>query len=107
MGVAGHQCQFQVDCRKPTRLYSDIPKIADFGQVGWPQVDANDWYLGPLPRCGHVHYDNVVGARQDGSGFNGSAKANYPPLMCQFLASRIFDDWHNRAKAPNGGGWNL
>ena len=36
VSVAGHQCQLKVDYSKPTRLYSDIPKIADFGKVGWP-----------------------------------------------------------------------
>ena len=57
VSAAGHQCQLKVDYSKPTRLYSDIPGITDFGQVGWPQVDANDWYMGPLPRCEHVYYD--------------------------------------------------
>ena len=100
VSVAGHQCQFEVDYSKPTRLLSDVPGIADFGKVGWPVVDANDWYLGPLPRCGQHHKDPVVGAKADGSGFNSSAKANYPPNMCRFVAVRIFDDWFGRAFTP-------
>ena len=64
----------------------------DFGKVGCPIVDANDWYLGPLLRCGHQHKDPVVGAKADGSGHKSNAKANYPPNMCRFWAVRIFDD---------------
>ena len=105
VSVAGHQCQFKVDYAKPTRLYSDIARIADFGQVGWLQVDANDWYMGPLPRCGHVHYDNVVGAKQDGSVFNCSATANYPPLMCQVLSHAHLRQLAQQSKcAWRGGG---
>ena len=35
------RCQFPgVDRRKPTRLYSDILKMADFGKVGWSRFDS-------------------------------------------------------------------
>ena len=39
--VAGHQCQFEgVDRAKPTRLYSDILAMAEFGYEGWPKFDS-------------------------------------------------------------------
>ena len=55
VAVAGHQCQFPgIDRKKPTRLYSDILSMADFGYVGWPRFDTRGFYLGPLPKlCGH------------------------------------------------------
>ena len=67
VSVAGHQCQFEVDYSKPTRLYSDVPGIADFGEVGCPIVDGSDWYLGPLLMCGYHHKDPVAGTKADGS----------------------------------------
>ena len=102
--VAGHQCQFGVDYSKPTRLLTDISGLAAFGVKGWPVMDSNDWYVGPLPRCGHVHKEPTVGQKQDGSGFHSSAKANYPQKMCAFIALHIFEDWFPRACAPSGGG---
>ena len=37
VSVAGHQCQFEVDYSKPTRLCSDIPGISDFGRSVGPR----------------------------------------------------------------------
>ena len=58
VSVAGHQCQFPgVDRKKPTRLYSDILSIGDFGFIGWPKFDSRGYCLGPLPRaCGHKRH---------------------------------------------------
>ena len=54
MTAAGHQCQFNIDYAKFTRLLSDILLIIAFGYPGWPVFDADDRYKGPLPKsCGH------------------------------------------------------
>ena len=68
VSVAGHQCQFPgVDRSKPTRLYSDILSIAQFGNAGWPRFDSRGWYLGPLPKsCGLRHKERMIGRRPDG-----------------------------------------
>ena len=92
--VAGHQCQFPgVDRAKPTRLFSDIASMANFGHVGWPRFDSRGYYLGPLPRsCGHKHRERMIGRRSDG-GFNTSPTAAYPEGMCSFLADRLLADF--------------
>ena len=117
ISVAGHQCQFPgVDRSKPTRLYSDILTLADFGRVGWPTLDTRGNYLGPLPRhCGHRHREKMIGRTKEG-GFNTSPTAAYPDGMCQFLAVRIINDFlqsaptfggvsvaHRRAQTSQGG----
>ena len=39
--VAGHQCQFEVNYSKPTRLVSDLPDLGTFGRLGWPVMRAD------------------------------------------------------------------
>ena len=90
--AAGHQCQFDLDASKPTRLFSDIEGILAFGVQGWPTFDAAGWYSGPLPRCGHKHKMKTIGTNSKG-GFHISPTAAYPPKMCRLLAKIIFDDW--------------
>ena len=106
--VAGHQCQFGVDRKKPTRLYTDMEGFEDFGHVGWPVFDAGGWYVGPLPKdCGHGdHKEAMIGHAAGGEGFNTSPTAAYPPEMCQFIAVRIFRHWrkHLRVLPPVGMG---
>ena len=105
VSVAGHQCQFPgVDRRKPTRLYSDILKIADFGKVGWPRFDSRGFYIGPLPHdCGHRHRQRMIGRSRKG-GFNTSPTAAYPDGMCLFIALRILDDFIHNASTTFGRG---
>lgn len=47
--VGGHQCQFEVDYAKPTRLLTDILSLVAFGFQGWPKFDSAFNYKGPLP----------------------------------------------------------
>ena len=42
ISVVGHQCQFEVDYSKPTRLLSNLPNIATFGRMGWQVFNGND-----------------------------------------------------------------
>ena len=99
---AGHQCQFaNVDYAKPTRILSDVPGTMNFGPAGWPQLDNDFRYHGPLDRCGHVHGDPTTGVDADGN-FNSSSKAAYPAGMCRFIAVRAFCDWKQRSSGPEG-----
>ena len=87
MTVAGHQCQFEVDYPKPTRLFSDLPGVESFGKVGWPQISADGEYLGPLPRdCGHNHRAKTFGPKAEG-GFHSTSKAVYPHKCAVFWRS--------------------
>ena len=89
---------------KPTGLWTDIPAMADFGHVGWPVLDKQDVYRGPLPRdCGHKHKRRMIG-KAKGGGFNTSPTAAYPPGMCEFLARRIFQNFVDHLESPGGGG---
>lgn len=103
--AAGHQCQFDVDWSKPTRLLSDILSIAEFGHSGWPTFTNDDWYAGPLPRsCGHTHFTQTIGTLP-GGGHATSPFAAYPDKMCEFLARHILNDFvaNGRGKCPPGG----
>ena len=106
VSVAGHQCQVHgVDRAKPTRLYSDILSMMQFGHTGWPRFDSRGYYLGPLPKCcGHVHREKFIGRRAHG-GFCTSPTAAYPGGMCLFLAIRIMDAWLDSISSTFGGGW--
>ena len=65
--VAGHQCQFGVGRKKPTRLFSDILSFADFGLVGWPKFDSRGFYVGPIPKDGgHTHRQQMIGRSKNG-----------------------------------------
>ena len=67
MAVAGHQCRFNVDRAKPTRLLSDISSLVTFGQVGWPRLRDNDKYLGRLlGHCGHQRAQQTSGRLPNG-----------------------------------------
>ena len=90
--AAWHRCQLDLDASKPTRLFSDIPGILDFGLAGWPMFDAARCYVRPSPRCGHKHKMKQIGQSKKG-GFNTSPTAAYSPKMCNFLARVIFEDW--------------
>ena len=94
--VAGHQCQFPgVDRAKPTRLFSDLVGVHEFGRCGWPTFDAADYYQGPLPRsCGHQHNQKMIG-RLSGGGFATAPTAAYPEGMCDFIANLVFNAFRN------------
>ena len=108
--AAGHQCQFNVDYAKPTRLLSDILTITAFGYSGWPVFDADDRYRGPLPKsCGHGKHGQQMIGHLPGGGFATSPTAAYPPGMCRFLAFHIYMDWMENGNgkkvfSPFGGG---
>ena len=80
--VAGWQCQFPgVDIAKPTRLFSDIPGIEEFGRVGWPVLDAHFNSRGPLPRyCGHNHKQRTIGTNDE--GVSTPRRPRLTPLRC-------------------------
>ena len=103
--VAGWQCQFpDVDIAKPTRLFSNIPGIEEFGRVGWPVLDAHFNSRGPLPRyCGHNHKQRTIGTNDEG-GFHTSPTAAYPPPMCEWIALKIYTDWLTNLSRPQRGG---
>ena len=98
----GHQCRFEVDYPKPTRLFSNIPGMQDFGPSGWPSFHPDGSYSGPLPHCGHNHKGKTDGQNAKGE-FGSSSKAAYPPLMCKFKAIRIIKDAENILARPKAG----
>ena len=103
--VAGHQCQFDVDFKKPTRIFSDIEGMEDFGFCGWPQFDAGGWYTGPLPKDrGHDSLGQEMIGEKAGGGYNTSPTAAYPPNICEFFAVRMFNHWkrHLISRPPIG-----
>ena len=97
--VAGHQCQFpDCDRRKPTRLFSDLSRVGEFGWTAWPSFDRQGFYKGPLPAsCGHNHRQKMIGLNDKG-GFNTSPTAAYPPGMCSAIANWIFHDFTKLAR---------
>ena len=103
---AGHQCQFPgVDVKKPTRLFSDLLGVEGFGYPGWPVLDSNFNYRGPLPPgCGHAHTTKTIGKNEDGA-FHISPTSAYLKLMREWLATLIYDNWLQHASRfdPTGG----
>ena len=86
---AVHQCHFGAGTSKPTRFATTLPATATVGHPGWPDLDDNNKYRGPLPAgCGHRHSSHLIGRKEDGS-FLTAASATYPPDLCKFLAELI------------------
>ena len=72
--VALVQCSFGASSRKPTRLTGTWHGLGTLGNPGWPLLDRDGHYRGPLPRrCGHRH----------STALDSSA---LPPALCRALA---------------------
>ena len=88
--VCFHQCSYGAPYAKPTRLAGTWPNLNRLGYVGWPQLDSEGRYRGPLPRsCGHEH-PRLIG--QDDSGaFKTAPTAAYPSRLCRAMAQLAWD----------------
>ena len=83
--VVFHQCAFGAPYAKPTRLAGTWPNLGTLGFRGWPQLDRNGCYRGPLPKsCGHDH-PPLLGFLEDGT-FATAPTAAYPSGLCRALA---------------------
>ena len=85
---AFHQCTYGADYPKPTRLLSDAHGLLQLGYPGWPVLNKELYYLGPLPRtCGHEH-PPLIGTNTNG-GFKTGPTATYPTEMNHFSIGSI------------------
>ena len=75
----GHQCQFEVDYPKPTRLFGNIPGMQDLGPSDWPSFHPDGSYSGPLPHCGHNYKGKTDG--------QNAATARCCPSTCSSTAT--------------------
>ena len=70
--IAFHQCTYGADYPKPTRLLSDAHGLLQLGYPGWPVLNKELYYLGPLPRaCGHEH-PPLIGTNTNGGFKTGT-----------------------------------
>ena len=100
--IAFHQCTYGADYPKPTRLLSDAHGLLQLGYPGWPVLNKELYYLGPLPRaCGHER-PPLIGTNTNG-GFKTGPTAAYPIEMNQMLANLVFLHWFNQALTPAEG----
>ena len=91
--VAFHQCTYGADYPKPTRFLSEADGLLQLGFSGWPILNKDLYYLGPLPRsCGHTH-QALIGASDTG-GFKTAPTATYPPQINEMIATLLFQHWH-------------
>jgi hypothetical protein len=100
--VAFHQCALaDVDFAKPTRIATTASLALKFGHSGWPKLNRDGHYVGPLPRsCGHKHTP-LIG--QDSSGsFKTAPTAAYPPAICKLFATLAFSQVHRSSPAVGG-----
>eukprot|EP00435_Cladocopium_sp_Y103_P069710 s303_g33.t2 len=104
--VAIHQCAYGADYPKPTRLLSDANGLLQVGFPGWPMLNKELYYLGPLPRsCGHNH-DPLIGTNDSGQ-FKTAPTAAYPPRMNEMIATLVFNHWDRLPSTSAGGGKEL
>ena len=88
--VCFHQCSYGAPYAKPTRLAGTWPNLSRLGYIGWPQVDSDGRYRGPLPRsCGHEH-PRLIGQDESGS-FKTAPTAAYPSRLCRAVARLAWD----------------
>ncbi|CAE7242293.1 unnamed protein product [Symbiodinium sp. CCMP2592] len=83
--VALHLCAFGAAQRRPTRLAGTWHGLRSVGVAGWPRLDPQQHYRGPLSRkCGHAHAP-LIGTDENGHFLAGPAA--YPSGFCEALAS--------------------
>ncbi|CAE7733651.1 HET-E1 [Symbiodinium sp. CCMP2592] len=83
--VALHLCAFGAAQRRPTRLAGTWHGLRSVGVSGWPRLDPQQHYRGPLSRkCGHAHAP-LIGTDENGHFLAGPAA--YPSGFCEALAS--------------------
>ena len=96
------QCEFGLDAQKPTRLMGTLPLLAKRAHCSWPRFSKVGKYLGPLPPgCGHRHSRKMTGRAASGE-FHTSSTAAYPPEMCFWLSSMIFDAFQSQSRLKMG-----
>ncbi|CAE7275366.1 unnamed protein product [Symbiodinium sp. CCMP2592] len=83
--VALHMCAFGAAQRRPTRLAGTWHGLRSVGVAGWPRLDPQQHYRGPLSRkCGHAHAP-LIGTDENGHFL--AVPAAYPSGFCEALAN--------------------
>ena len=95
---AVHQSDFGAPYAKPTR-FVDNANADPHRHIhpGWPVLDANDKYLGPLPR---PRKGLDLKRSTDDPSFRTGPTSAYPPDLCKLLAERIGRDYMVRNRIP-------
>ena len=95
-----YQCLFGAASSKPTRFVTNLSQFPGNIYQGIPIFDKKGHYVGPLPhRCPHDH-EPLVGQLPSGQWATSPA-ANYPPDLCEAIATAIFLDF--QASSASGG----
>ena len=102
---AFHQCRFGADSPKPTRIYTNLTAFSSLGFPGWPLLDQQGFYQGPLPRgCGCGQHHKQLIAKNAKGDFLTTEAAAYPPRMDRFLAEALWATasahYHSSLKGP-------
>ena len=83
------QCHFGAQSPKPTRFITTFPLAKTFPAQGWPQLDEDRNYLGPLPAaCSHQFHVRKLIGKENGK-WKTADSAAYPPPLCKWLAQLI------------------
>jgi len=103
------QSEFGTAYSKPTRLLGRLPGLHDKTAPGWPSFDAEDTYIGPLPKYGTEGGPRspqgtarLIGSSQ--GRFATAAAAAWPTPLCDWLARLVRDAvMSHQATASNPG----
>ena len=100
-----YQCEFGADFPKPTRILASLPSFIrnppKFASL--PIFNTHGQYLGPLPKhCPHHNqHKQLIGKDEVTGQWKTGPAAAYPPQMCQWLASAIFESFSPTSEAPS------
>ena len=100
-----YQCEFGADFPKPTRILASLPSFIrnppKFASL--PIFNTHGQYLGPLPKhCPHHNQHKQLIGKDEATGqWKTGPAAAYPPQMCQWLASAIFESFSPTSEAPS------
>ena len=87
---AFHQIDYGAPTVKPTRILFNFG-FEDMGVEGWPVLDEDHRYVGPLQTASNPAGKTLMRTSQDEEGpFKTAAAAAYPPGMCQHIAQCIW-----------------
>ena len=79
---------------KASRILTDLPGMLLVGVPGWPELDDDNHYLGPLPaKCGHDHRFTWTDRSVPGGKFYSADTAAWRSGFCHAVAAAALADF--------------
>ena len=89
--VVFHQCCWEAQWRKPTRILSNLPQLRHWGAAGWPTFDEHFRYQGPLQVTCSCVISDTLAKKSNSEQFRTTGTSQYPAAMDRALAMALLE----------------